>query len=567
MFALRGRSGYHTGMQCSLCQFQNGARAPSFAADAARVSPSLPRVPRPPMRRTGGFAASARRAPPRRCPHHRRSGRASRRRGVPIAGAFASRLRTADRSPVERPLPGPAVPAPPPDAGVPHVAQQQRPSLPRRHSHRRRRRAPPPRLRARASPRPSSYTPKHLAEKILTSKAAHRGRAQAGDRHVHDVSGFTAMSESLDPEDVHAIMDRAFEVILDGVHRYEGTINQFLGDGVMALFGAPSRTRTTRIARSAPRSPSRRGSSPARGRRAGSRRRVPVRIGINTGLVVVGAIGRDLRMDYTAVGDTTNLAARLLSVAKPGQIVVSQHTTRLTEGFFVFEDLGEFTLKGKTEPVAPSRWSSELRGRTRLEVSRERGLTPLVGRARRSRRGSGRVRPRGGGRGRRRAARGRARRRQVAPALRVHARIERRRRARAGGHLRLVRRAPSPIARSSRCCGQPRAHRRAARPADGDRGAPGRAAPCGRHRGRRGARPARALPRRSPSVRVPRPAAGRAAQGAHAPPALRLVLNVARAREPLRAHRREPALDRRQLAGVPPSSGGRRCAATACSCS
>src|SRR2546426_2040426 len=105
-----------------------------------------------------------------------------------------------------------------------------------------------------------------------------------------------------------------------------------------------------------------------------------MRMGINTGLVVVGAIGKDLRMDYTAVGDTTNLAARLIGIAKPGQIVVSRRTQHLREGFFVFEALGDFQIKGKTEPVRAYAVSSEISGRTRLEVSKERGLTPLVGR-------------------------------------------------------------------------------------------------------------------------------------------------------------------------------------------
>src|SRR5262249_40471594 len=105
-----------------------------------------------------------------------------------------------------------------------------------------------------------------------------------------------------------------------------------------------------------------------------------VRMGINTGLVVVGAIGKDLRMDYTAVGDTTNLAARLLNIAGPGETAISRQTYRLTEGFFQVKDLGEFTVKGKAEPVHAYAVRSEIRGRTRLEVSRERGLTPLGGR-------------------------------------------------------------------------------------------------------------------------------------------------------------------------------------------
>jgi len=105
-------------------------------------------------------------------------------------------------------------------------------------------------------------------------------------------------------------------------------------------------------------------------------------MGINTGSVFVGAIGEDLRMDYTAVGDTTNLAARLLSLAGPGQVLVSAQTHRLTDGFFEFEDLGEFEVKGKTEPVRVYGVTREIRGRTRLEVSKDRGLTPLVGRER-----------------------------------------------------------------------------------------------------------------------------------------------------------------------------------------
>ncbi len=228
---------------------------------------------------------------------------------------------------------------------------------------------------------PESYTPKHLAEKILTSKSAIEGERKQVTVLFTDVSGFTAMSERLDPEEVHAIMDRSFEVILAAVHHYEGTINQFLGDGVMALFGAPiaHEDHAHRALRAA--LAIQEGLGPVREdvrRQHGLEFRV--RIGINTGLVVVGAIGRDLRMDYTAVGDTTNLAARLLNLAQPGQVVISDHTRHLTGGFFVFEDLGEFTVKGKTAPVRAFAVQSELRGRTRLEVSRERGLTPLVGR-------------------------------------------------------------------------------------------------------------------------------------------------------------------------------------------
>src|SRR5437867_11304969 len=162
---------------------------------------------------------------------------------------------------------------------------------------------------------PAAYTPRHLAEKILTSKSAIEGERKQVTVMFTDVSGFTAMSERLDPEEIHAIMDRAFEVILNSVHRYEGTINQFLGDGVMALFGAPiahedhaSRSLSATLAIQDGLKPL------AADVRRSHAIEFRMRVGINTGLVVVGAIGKDLRMDYTAVGDTTNLAARLLGL-------------------------------------------------------------------------------------------------------------------------------------------------------------------------------------------------------------------------------------------------------------
>ena len=231
--------------------------------------------------------------------------------------------------------------------------------------------APSP-ARAEGAARPG-LTPQHLADRILHSKAALEGERRQVTVLFSDVSGFTAMSEKLDPEDVHAIMDSAFEVILNEVHRYEGTVNQFLGDGVMALFGVPVANdghaqRALRAALAI-----QRGLQPL----ADEVRQMygvefRMRIGINTGPVVVGAIGRDLRMDYTAVGDTTNLAARLLNIAQPGQIAVSRHTQQLSAEFFVFENLGDFEVKGTTEPVHAYAVSSEISGLTSLELSRER---------------------------------------------------------------------------------------------------------------------------------------------------------------------------------------------------
>src|SRR6266849_5244521 len=208
--------------------------------------------------------------------------------------------------------------------------------------------APPP---ARFAS-PEAYTPKHLAEKILTSNISIEGKRKIVTVMFLDVSGFTALSAQLDPEHVHAMMDRAFEVILGAVHRYEGTVNQFLGDGVMALFGAPiahedhaQRALSAALAIQEGLKPLAEDVKRAHGIE------FRMRMGINTGPVVVGAIGHDLRMDYTAVGDTTNLAARLLAIAKPGQIVTSRRTQNLRDRVFVFEDLGDFQLKGMAEPV------------------------------------------------------------------------------------------------------------------------------------------------------------------------------------------------------------------------
>src|SRR5712691_4194607 len=182
---------------------------------------------------------------------------------------------------------------------------------------------------------PESYTSKHLAEKILTSRSALEGERKQVSVLFVDVSGFTALSERLDPEDVHRFMQRAFELMLAEVHRYEGTVTQFLGDGIMALFGAPI----------AHEDHAQRAIHAALGIRAAldgyqaelqSQQGISfqVRQGLNTGLVVVGSIGNDLRMDYTAVGDTTNVAARLQAAADPGRILIAEATHRLVAGYF-----------------------------------------------------------------------------------------------------------------------------------------------------------------------------------------------------------------------------------------
>src|SRR2546425_414503 len=234
-----------------------------------------------------------------------------------------------------------------------------------------------------APPAPAAYTPKHLAEKILTSRSALEGERKQVTVLFVDVSGFTSMSEGLDPEDVHRLMTRAFELMLGEVHRYEGTVNQFLGDGIMALFGAPI----------AHEDHAQRAVHAALGIRKAlddyqeelQRKRwmsFQVRQGLNTGLVVVGSIGTDLRMDYTAVGDTTNVAARLQQAADRGRIVVSDGTYRLGEGYLYTPERAPLTLKGKSEPLKAWEVIATREGRTRLDVEAERGLTPYIARER-----------------------------------------------------------------------------------------------------------------------------------------------------------------------------------------
>ena len=229
---------------------------------------------------------------------------------------------------------------------------------------------------------PQSYTPKHLAEKILTSKSSLAGERKQVTVLFVDVSGFTSLSERLDPEEVHRLMSRAFDLMLAEVHRYEGTVNQFLGDGIMALFGAPIAHEDH--ARRAVHAALGIGRALAEYQRELAPRGIGFRArqGLNTGLVVVGSIGSDLRMDYTAVGDTTNVAARLQQVGEPGQVTISDATHRLVRGYFDARPLGDLHLKGKAEPVVAWEVVAAHEGRTRLEVEADRGLTPLVGRER-----------------------------------------------------------------------------------------------------------------------------------------------------------------------------------------
>jgi class 3 adenylate cyclase/tetratricopeptide (TPR) repeat protein len=254
--------------------------------------------------------------------------------------------------------------------------------------------APPPASPAERSPStnptvgaPSarsiaSYTPKHLADKVLKARSAIEGERRQVTVLFADIAGFTSLAEQRDPEEVHQIVDRCFDAITAEVHRFEGTINQYTGDGVMALFGAPiAHEDSARRAVHAALGIQRAIRDLSRELEAHQGPAVRMRIGLNTGPVVVGRIGDDLRMDYTAVGDTTNVAARMQQTARPGSVLVSESTLRAIGGFFETLDLGEQAVKGHA-PVHAHEVLRPRGRRSRLDAAVERGLTPLVGRSR-----------------------------------------------------------------------------------------------------------------------------------------------------------------------------------------
>ena len=177
---------------------------------------------------------------------------------------------------------------------------------------------------------PQSYTPKHLADKILTTRSSIEGERKLVTVLFADVNNFTSISEKLDPEEVHQIMDGAFKILMDEIHKYEGTINQFTGDGVMALFGAPV-CHEDHAQRACYAALSIQKALGEYGEKIGKDTGVKfkMRVGLNSGPVILGAIGDDLRMDYTAVGDTTNLGARMERMAGLGTILVSGNTPGL----------------------------------------------------------------------------------------------------------------------------------------------------------------------------------------------------------------------------------------------
>jgi class 3 adenylate cyclase/tetratricopeptide (TPR) repeat protein len=217
-----------------------------------------------------------------------------------------------------------------------------------------------------AAPVPAGYTPRHLSEQILAVRSAIEGERKQVSVLFCDIVSSSALAAELGPEEFHLVIDRFFRVALAEVHRFEGTVNQFLGDGFMALFGAPI----------AHEDHARRAVLAALG--VAAQAEVRIRIGINSGLVVVGTIGDDLRVDYTAFGDTTVLAARLQAAAAPGAVLVSQQSAGLVRGYFTLEEVAPVQVKERT--VYPLRVTGLGTRTGRIDSGDE--LSPFTGRDR-----------------------------------------------------------------------------------------------------------------------------------------------------------------------------------------
>src|SRR5215475_8786919 len=238
---------------------------------------------------------------------------------------------------------------------------------------------------------PVSYTPPHLAERIRAEQAALEARGVTeGERKTitalfADIKGSMALMEDLDPEDARAIIDPVLALMMDAVHRYEGYVAQSTGDGIFAFFGAPiaheDHPQRALFAALRMQEESRRLAAQLRMERGLPS--LQIRVGINTGEVVMRGVRKDdLHTDYTPIGHSTGLASRMEGLATPGSIVVSEHTYKLTEGYFEFKSLGAVRVKGVSESVSIYEVVGVGPLRTRLQVSARRGLTRFVGRQR-----------------------------------------------------------------------------------------------------------------------------------------------------------------------------------------
>jgi class 3 adenylate cyclase/tetratricopeptide (TPR) repeat protein len=230
---------------------------------------------------------------------------------------------------------------------------------------------------------PETYTPKHLAEKILTSRSALEGERKQVTVLFADLKGSMELLADRDPEEARKLLDPVLERMMEAVHHYEGTVNQVMGDGIMALFGAPlaHEDHAVRACYAALRMQE---SVKRYAEEIHRTEGVPIqiRVGLNSGEVVVRSIGSDLHMDYTAVGQTTHLAARMEQMAMPGSILMPAYTLRLAEDYVQVKALGLRPVKGLAAPVEVYEIVGGGTVRLRLKAAAIRGLTRFVGRER-----------------------------------------------------------------------------------------------------------------------------------------------------------------------------------------
>jgi predicted ATPase/class 3 adenylate cyclase len=224
-------------------------------------------------------------------------------------------------------------------------------------------------------------TPEHLAAKIRAGRSSLEGERKQVTVLFADVVGSMELSEHTDTELWRQVMERFFAILCEGIHRFEGTVDKFTGDGAMALFGAPiaHEDHARRACYAALHLQQQLADYAAELRRAEGLN-ISVRMGVNSGEVVVGSIGDDLGMEYTAVGHTVGLAQRMESLAEPGKAYLTGDTATLVEGYLALDDLGEFQVKGASQPLRVYELTGPGSARGRLDVSRARGLSRFVGR-------------------------------------------------------------------------------------------------------------------------------------------------------------------------------------------
>jgi len=234
---------------------------------------------------------------------------------------------------------------------------------------------------AGATPVAAPHPPEHLAEKIRAGRTALEGERKQVTVLFADVIGSMELAEQSDPEEWRRIMDRYFSILCAGVHRFEGTVDKFTGDGIMAIFGAPiAHEDHARRACYASLHLQRELGAYAAELRRELGLGFSVRMGLNSGEVVVGAIGDEGQMEYTALGHTVGLAQRMEQLAEPGKAYLTQHTASLVEGYLALSDLGEFQLKGSSAPLGVHELTGVGAARGRLDVQRGRGFSRFVGR-------------------------------------------------------------------------------------------------------------------------------------------------------------------------------------------